>query len=88
MKSTRRKLLATTLAVGLLCLCACGAKDEPIDKPAGEQKQPPAAPGSDIALPVTAPMAAREHLLRNLDKHKAAARQREQQLDSIIDQNR
>ncbi len=84
MRITRSALLLTVLS---LTACGCGAKsagtavEEPVGKPAK-------APSSDFALPVTAPMRARGRLLHDLKQRNNAARQRANQLDEVLEQNR
>ena len=75
----RRALLVT-----ILWLTACGS-ETPVPKPDSEV---PAARSSELALPVTAPMAVRQRLLDDLKGHNEAARERGADLDSIIDTNR
>lgn len=64
--------IAAVLAA--LSLTACGSKDEPTK--------------SDLALPITAPMAARERLLHDMKKNKDAARDRERQFEKAIETDR
>ncbi len=78
----RRALILT-----MLSLTACGSEDT--DRKTTEPTiEVPAAPSSDFALPVTAPMAVRERLLHDLEGHNDAARDRASDLNSVIRQNR
>ena len=87
MRITRSALLLTVLS---LTACGSGSKSagpavaEPVEKPAEE----PSVLPSDFALPVTAPMRARERLLHDLEQRKDAARQRANQFDEILELNR
>ncbi len=87
MRITRRALLLTVLS---LTACGSGAKSAgtPVEGPAGKPAEEPAAPSSDFALPVTAPMRARERLLHDLEQRKDAARQRANQFDEVLELNR
>ena len=58
----------------VLSVAACGAEQSP-------EK-------SDLALPVTAPMQAREQLLRDIKGNQDAARRRADELDSLMDRDR
>ncbi len=64
--------IAAVLAA--LTLTACGSKVEPAK--------------SDLALPITAPMAARERLLHDMKKNKDAAKDRERQFEEAIGRDR
>lgn len=69
------KRLALRIALPLLCV-GCG-------------KTPQApAKASDLAAPVTAPLAARDHLLHELDGHKAAVRARGVEVQGVIGRGR
>ena len=89
MRITRAALPVLVL---VLLLTACGSGDESTGTPAGKlPAQPaaePAAPSSDFALPVTAPMRARDRLLHDLRQRNNAARHRARQMDQVIEQNR
>ncbi len=87
MRITRSALLLTALS---LTACGSGAKSAgtPVEEPAGKSAEEPAAPSSDFALPVTAPMRARARLLHDLKQRNNAARQRANQLDEVLEQNR
>jgi hypothetical protein len=75
--------LAATDNVGMRTLLLlslsmfCGCTHEP-DAPAK------AAPSSDLALPVTGPMQARERLLQDLRQQQNAANQRNQDFESTV----
>lgn len=79
MRITRSAVLLT-----LLSLTACGSEA----KPAGTPVEEPAAPSSDFALPVTAPMKARERMLQDLEQRNNAARQRGDQFETTLEQKR
>jgi hypothetical protein len=64
--------IAAVLAA--LSLTSCGSKDEPVK--------------SDLTLPITAPMQARERLLHDMKKNKDAAKERERKFDETIDRDR
>ena len=83
MRITRSALLLTVLS-----LTACGSEAKPAVTPVGTPAEEPAAPSSDFALPVTAPMRARERLLNDLKQRNSAARQRANQFGEAIEQNR
>ena len=87
MRITRSALLLTVLS---LTGCGSGSKSAgpAVEEPVGKPAEQPAAPSSDFALPVTAPMRARGRLLHDLKQRNNAARQRANQLDEVIEQNR
>ncbi len=74
----RRVLLLT-----MLWLTACGS-----ETPDPKDPEVPPAPSSELALPVTAPMAVRQRLLGDLKAQNEAARERGANLDTIIDTSR
>ena len=84
MKAIRGALLLT-----ILSLTACGSREvKPAGTPAGTPAEEPAPPSSLLALPVTAPIRARERLLHDLKGHNSAARQRARQMEEVFEQNR
>jgi hypothetical protein len=64
--------MAAVLTV--LSLASCGSKDEPAN--------------SDFALPITAPMHARERLMNDMRKHKVEALKRRREFEATSEQNR
>ncbi|MCK5944409.1 MAG: hypothetical protein KAI24_20645 [Planctomycetes bacterium] len=74
----RRSTWIRPLGSCLLLLAACDVTDV----------EGPSAPDSDLALPVTAPMRAREHLLGELEQHGAAERDRARTIDGLIPSRR
>jgi predicted small lipoprotein YifL len=80
------KLRRCAVLLTVLSLAACGSKDEPEKKDGPETKEAPES--NDLALPITAPMKARDMLLRETRKANDAARDREKQLDSVINGGR
>ena len=60
----------------MLLLGACGGGPD--------AEEAPAAKGSDLALPVTAPMGAREHLLGELEAHDQREKQRSRTIESLL----
>ena len=60
---------ALALLVFAVLAAGCGSSGEPASAE-------PAPPSSEFALPVTAPMQARERMLHDLDKQKQLARDR------------
>lgn len=71
------------LLLMMLSLTACG-----VESPDGSTIEAPEVSSSDLAAPVTAPMAARERLLHEMDVQNEAARQRSRDLDAIMNGNR
>ena len=72
----------------MLWLTACGSETPDPKSPDPKTVEVPAAPSSELALPVTAPMAVRQRLLDDLKTRNEAARQRGADLDAVIDRNR
>ena len=88
MRVTRSALLLlTVLSLATLSLTSCGSSEKPAETPAAKPAEEP-APSSDFAMPVTAPMHARKRLLHDLKQRNDAARQRANQMDQVLDQNR
>ena len=67
-----RKRLLLQIALPILCV-GCGKTSATSPK------------ASDLAAPVLAPLAARDHLLHEIDGRKAAGRARGNQLRAVID---
>ena len=78
MRATKR--MGVLLAMS--CLCAgC-------EPPEGKVESGPPELGSDLAKPVTAPMAVRERLLHDVEGAKQRANVRARDLQGVIDSNR
>ena len=67
----------------MLSLTACGS-----EHPDPKTVEMPGPISSELALPVTAPMAVRERLLDDLKTQNEAARARGADLDAVIETNR
>ena len=76
MTRKRCALLLTALA-----LTACGSDEGSTPKPTGEQ--PKKAPSSYLALPITAPIGARERMRQQVRKINVGAQRRRRQMDSV-----
>jgi hypothetical protein len=72
----------------MLWLTACGSETPDPKNPDPKTVEVPATPSSELALPVTAPMAVRRRLLDDLKTRNEAARQRGADLDAVIERNR
>ncbi len=89
MVDSQRMKLRLTWPLLLLVLTACGAADEPAAEspaaaPAAETE---ANPGPE-ASPLVAPVRLGDRLKQDLQKQRAAARGREAEFETILDQTR
>lgn len=71
-----RNLRGFVFGAALVLTVGCTRKDKPSDS-----RQPVAAPA--LALPVVAPMQARERLLQDMEAQKAAARARKAEFEAV-----
>lgn len=77
-----RNLRGVVFGAALVLTVACTRKDKASDSSQSGKGQPVEA--STLALPVTAPMQARERLLDDMQRQKAAAQARKAEFEAII----
>lgn len=81
-RANMRNLRGVVLGAVLVLTVGCTRKDKPSDPSQPGEGQPAETPA--LALPVVAPMQARERLLDDMQRQKAAAEARKAEFEAIV----